>query len=307
MRRNPGRDTMAVLCMALPLWLASMHGAHAQATSGTMMPEALKHIKRAPLACAAAAPASAAGHEAGMPAIDPDFSCGASVPDVHKLLSRPDTQVVDLRLPAEFTAFHINGAVNLRAEEMHIKPYWKNKAIVLVGDGKGEADLYRECRRLKQSGYKDVRVMRGGMAGWIGYAQPVVGTAPSASSLTGLSAVDLWREVQSDGSVVLIDPALSAIKPLIGGKVLSKMEVAAFSSTMAQVVKRRKEQPVSGIVLVTKPGADERLVARLQQEAMPLPLLVYAGTAEAYRHALATQKAVWKARAQGPKAPACGW
>ena len=275
-------------------------------TGPDAMPEALKDIPRAPMECRAQG-AVPAEHQGGMSAIDPDFSCGQSVPDAHALLGRANAQLVDLRLPVEYAAFHIEGAINLNAEELHIKPYWKNKAVILVGTGKGEADLYRECRRLKQAGYKNVHVMRGGMATWVAYAQPVSGRAPSAASLMQLSEPELWREAQSDGSVILVDPAVSGLGRLIpGSTTLSRMDAAAISSAFKQVKKKRKHRPVSGIVLVTKPGADENLVARLQRELLPMPLWVYTGTAKAYGTALAAQKAMWKAQAQGPRTPSCG-
>lgn len=279
----------------------------AQVTAGANLPAALKDIRRASGTCPRRDLVPGADGATAQTTEQPDLDCASSVGAVNAVLARPDGVVIDLRRPADFNEFHIPGALNLTSAELHGKPYWKSKPLVLVGNGKAEVELYRECRRLKRAGYRQVRVLQGGMPMWLGQKQPVLGRAPSAPQLARLGAADLWAETQRSEDLVLLDQSQAALRvDLPGSQMLAETSEAGLRAAIALGKKERKGAPLSGVVLVAAPAVSDERIRLFQEAAMPLPLLVYADTREAYRQQVATQKAVWAAQARGPKLPGCG-
>jgi rhodanese-related sulfurtransferase len=278
----------------------------AQMTDGNSLPQALKDIKRATGKCLRDDVALQPGTAATL-ASTPDLTCAATVAEVAELMGKPETSVADLRLATEFHAFHIASATNLTSAELHGKPYWRNKTLILVGDGKAEAELYRECSRLKQTGYRQVRVLQGGMSSWLSQGKPVIGRAPAATQLVRLSAAELWAESQNGLGRVLLDPAQAEMRAdLPGAQVLPQTSAAALQAAVSTGKGKKKAASLALVTLVALPTLTDDQIRQLQQAVAPLPLLVYAGTRDTYVRAMASQKAIWHAQERGPKRPGCG-
>lgn len=278
----------------------------AEMTDGNTLPQALKDIKPATGKCMRDDVVLQPGTAATV-ASAPDLKCAATVAEVAELMGKPETSVADLRLATEFHAFHIASATNLTSAELHGKPYWREKTLILVGDGKAEAELYRECGRLKQTGYRQVRVLQGGMPSWLSQGQPVIGRAPAATQLVRLSAAELWAESQNGLGRVLLDPAQAEMRAdLPAAQVLSQTSAATVQAAVLPGKGKRKAAPLASVTLVAEPTLTDDRIRQLQQAVAPLPLLVYAGTRDAYVRAMASQKAIWRAQERGPKRPGCG-
>lgn len=278
----------------------------AQLTDGNTLPQALKDIKPATGKCMREDVGSPPKPTATV-AITPDLTCAATVAEVADLIGKPETSVADLRLASEFNTYHIASATTLTSAELHGKPYWREKTLVLVGDGKAESELYRECGRLKQAGYRRVRVLQGGMPGWLSQGRPVIGRAPAATQLVRLSAAELWAESQSGLSRVLLDPAQAEMRAdLPGSQVLLQTSVAALKAALLPDKRQRKVVPLASVILVASPTLTDDQIGQLQQAVTPLSLLVYAGTRDAYARAMSSQKAIWRAQERGPRRPGCG-
>ncbi|MCL2658735.1 MAG: rhodanese-like domain-containing protein [Betaproteobacteria bacterium] len=287
---------------------ASMAVLAQSAPPGTL-PEALKDIPRASGVCRSD-PADAKRGEvlAARAGEAPDLSCGLTLAEANTLLERTDTVLVDMRPASEFAQYHVDRALNLKLAELRSKHYLHGKAILLMGSGKGERELYVACGTLKRAGFKQVRVLRGGTSTWLAAEREVVGRAPDGRSLPRLSAEELWAEAQFQGNVVLLGPTLSAIQQQLPfSATVSQWTPEAVKGVLERRRKELKGMPLAAVVLaVGQGGFTEAQIASLPT-TIPAPVLVYGGTKEAFERAMALQKAVWTAEARGPKRPGCGF
>jgi len=191
--------------------------------------------------------------------------------------------------------------------ELRGKSYLRGRKIVLVGDGRAERELYVACAELKQQGFKQVRLLRGGMASWLVHEQPVVGRAPAPEALIRLSAAQLWLESQFDRNAVLLaDNQFTMLPDLPYSSALGYPSLETIQAALQDRRKQTKNAPLASVVLVADASLSPERMGRLQQELKPVPLLVYVDTRQALNKYVATQKAVWAAQARGPRQPNCG-
>jgi rhodanese-related sulfurtransferase len=214
---------------------------------------------------------------------------------------------IDLRQGPDFASFHIAGALNASISDLHSKPYWRGKSVLLVGSGKAERELYMECTRLKQLGYKDVKVLRGGMPSWLAANQPVMGRAPVAGHLARLSPSELWLESENPDNMVVLGKGQEALrKEIPSAVVLAQLSAQAVRSAIDKRRAGKKNAPLASVVVVADAATPAQQFEALQQAMLPVPVLLYTDSRAAYARHLVVQKAVWVAQERGPKQPACG-
>ncbi|MBS1196693.1 MAG: hypothetical protein H6R18_478 [Proteobacteria bacterium] len=263
--------------------------------------EMLKGIKKAGGVCRP--DGSSSTEESQTRNESPDFSCGIDAVSALSWTGQQGAVVVDTRTSGEFSGFHANGALNLEVGALRAKSYLRDKKLLLAGNGKTERELYIACANLKKMGFKQVRLLRGGMPAWLLHSQPVVGQPGSLAAQLRLTPSEMWAGSRFDANVVLLAPAMSVLqKDLPMALVLRDENTEAIKS---QVEKRRRGSS-SSVVLVGGPGWTDERIEQLAQKLKPLPLLVFAEKPEVYKQFLTTQEAVWKARARGPKKLKCG-
>lgn len=234
-----------------------------------------------------------------------DLQCSITVDSVHSLLRTKDVALIDRRDPMDYRSFHIEGSSNLNIAELIAKPYWISKKVILIGSGKAEAELYRECSRLKNKGYKSVYVMNGGLPSWFHKKLPFVGDSPNVSIMGDVTAAELLVEIQNPYNVVLIDKSKFKSIPELG----SAFEISDGSPGVVEdfIIKYKKsnsKNQILGVVMVSKISDIE--INRLRDSLREIPLLVYRGTREEIASQQNSNKAMWSAYARGPKTPRCG-
>lgn len=148
------------------------------------------------------------------------------------LQHNPDDLVVDVRTPAEFASGHVPGSINLPLDQVnaHLER--------IVRDAGGHMTLVcqsgnRACQAhdaLAGAGLRDVRVLNGGIAGWLAAGAPV--------DVTG--EPDNWtieRQVRLvAGGAVVASTAASLVWPparFLAGAVGAGLTFAALSNTCA--------------------------------------------------------------------------
>ncbi len=306
--------TFALVC-CLPLCWFAPGCSVAQVLPGTKIPEALADIKQAGGTCARDDVSEKTVARTKLDVHVADLNCAIAAPEALSLLGRPETVVVDTRSANEFGGFQIEGSLNLTVSGLRHKSYLREKTIVLVGSGKAERVLYEACAELKADGFKQVRVLRGGLIAWLSYAQPIIGRAPGENTLAQLSPAELWAESQFGANLVLVSNKQPAIQRLMPYGVL----VAQDDKELVKVALERRQKEVkkklnnawagnsvASVVLVAARGTSAEQITDLRQVLKPFPLLVYGDTADNYNTYITTQKAIWAAQAHGPKQPKCG-
>jgi rhodanese-related sulfurtransferase len=275
-------------------------------SSGADIPAVLREMPRAGAACrrddplpAAVAAASRAGRA--------DIGCALPISEASAAQSGVETVLADVRPAQAYAVSHIEASRNLQLTDLHGKPYWRDKRVVLVGSGKGEAELYRECAALKQAGYRNVHVLQGGIAQWGAQGLPLAGRPESAAQLARLSTDEFLLEMRAEVNLVVLDPAQAISRTDVpGAQTLPALSAAAIREAIDKRRKADKKTPPAGVVVVARPGVSDEQIGQWQQAAAPMPLLVYAEGRPALVAGQAQQKATWAALAKGPKRLGCG-
>ncbi|HEY0065194.1 MAG TPA: rhodanese-like domain-containing protein [Telluria sp.] len=267
------------------------------------MPAILKGIAQATGACRVGDGGPALHSALG--GAKPDFGCGVLVATARQVLQRPEAVAIDLRPAGEFEHYHVDGAIQASLSDLTSKPYWRDKTVLLMGNGKSERELYSACATLKKT-YKEVLVLRGGVPMWLFSGASVAGRAPAPSALVRLAAPELWLETQNEGTLVVLSKSQSALEADIAfARPLPETSAAAIIEVIDKRRKANKKTPLSAIVLVAEADfSDDKIVAL--QRSLPAPLLVYTGGREAYKQQMKTQLAIWLAHSKGPKQLGCG-
>jgi rhodanese-related sulfurtransferase len=274
--------------------------------SGADMPAVLRDMPRAGAACRRDDPLPAAVATAPF-AGRADLGCALSVSDAGAAQSGAETVLADVRPASAYATSHIEASRNLQLTDLHSKPYWRDKRVVLVGSGKGEAELYRECAALKQAGYRNVHVLQGGIAQWVAQGLPLAGRSESAAQLARLSTDEFLLEMRAEANLVVLDPAQAITRTDVpGAQALPVLSAAAIRAAIDRRRKADKNALPAGVVVVARPGTSDEQIGQWQQAAAPVPLLVYAEGRPALVAGQAQQKATWAAQAKGPKRLGCG-
>lgn len=296
-----------VLCTFVLLVLQVDNTAYAELTSGDKLPAALKDIKAAGGVCRRDDPASSSSAISVGQIIQPDFGCAISANEVRAQMTDPHVMLIDLRSAAEHQAFHIENSMSINLAGLQSKPYWRDKALILIGGGKLEEELYTSCARLKQAGYKQVHVLKGGMLAWLAQNQAVVGRPISPQQQARLSDAEFWQETQGDNALLVISKEHSAFQTEFP---LSVILPQVNAETLRTAVERRRKvvrsPKLMSVILIANADVSDEQIRNLQQLVLPETLLVYTEGREAYKRQVVIQKAIWSAQARGPKQPRCG-
>lgn len=241
-----------------------------------------------------------------VPEVRPDYACAVS-PEALRRATQPDGVILDLRSGTDFAAFHLQGAINVTPADLHGKPYWRNKEVTLVGSGKAERELYTECTRLKRLGYRKVGVLRGGIPAGLASEMPVVGTAPSHAQMAYLSPSEFLLESANPGNLVILGKGRGELQNHISfAAVVPEETAAAVAGEISARRRALKHAALESVVLVPDSRTPEQYVEEVRRRVHPVPVLVYAGSPDAFLKQKNVQEALWAAHARGPRKPACG-
>lgn len=290
----------------LILVLSNMQSALAESHPVVNVRDALKNIKPSGGSCTQKeANKPKPSKVAPVAEVKPDLSCAVAPVDLANLLQSADTVLIDTRSATDFANYHIDGAMNLSSTELRSKSFLREKSVVLIGNGKAEREQYIDCKRLKSNSFKRVKVLRGGMPGWLVSGQTVLGQPPNPAQLARLTPSDLWIESRFDANLVLVAMSQAALQKQFANSLLIPDEKP---KTVQAAIEHRKTHSKSRSLAAVMLIADKDIdFQALSQAIKPLPLLVYAETADAFTHYVAQQKIVWEAQARGPKQPSgCG-
>ena len=293
---------------ALVVWLVAGPALSQTVRPGSALPDALKDVKPSTGICRRDdfnGPAGAALRGAGEP--KPDLACRLGIDQWARLAGEPRTTLVDVRSAPERELATIDGALQVSAAEVAGKPFLKDKTLVLLGNGKAERELYAACSTLKAAGFRDVRVLQGGMPAWLAAGRPVLSRQAVADEVPRLSAPELWLESHFEANLVLAVPDQARVQAALPQvRVIADAGLPAIRKALAAQRKATKNRAIASLVLVVPPQMPAGDLLALRTALAPLPLLVYADGADAYAKQMKQQQQVWTAQARGPKQPACG-
>lgn len=273
------------------------------------MPDALKGVQQSGMSCQRDDVQRGVNgtSQAPTPAVRPsaDLGCMMEPSQWPSFAGKKTPLMVDVRASAEYEAAHVDGALNASVVQLKVKPYLKDRAVVLMGSGKAEEELYMACAALKQQGFSQVRVLRGGIARWQLLGKELVGRSIGPAGVPSLKAAELWQEDQFEANVVLLAPSHASLMAQLPSAISVK---ALDAPTIKAVLERRKKEtrnaPLASVVVV---GESSDTALQALSAALPgVPLLSYTEPVTAYQAEMRQQQAAWTALAKGPKQLPCG-
>lgn len=266
--------------------------------------DTLKNIPAAGAACMKDDPIEKNRPAAKAVGRKPDGSCAMTLEQLSPLLGKPDTVLVDVRPKASFDSFHIDGALNMNAADIRTKAYLADKLVVMVGHGKADSELYEVCGALKAAGFKQVRVLKGGILDWMLEKRPLIGQTPHLEELARLTAAELFQEGKNTDNLLIgwaNGRKLGDVLPFATN--LTDGDLAGVRNLLQ---KRRNKTSLQSVILVADERFGQSQLQELADAMKPVPLRVYAGTEAEYRQYLRMQNAMWAKQAKGPTKPVCG-
>lgn len=304
---SQGKTRLRLLCALLLLVAQCANSAFAELTSGDKLPGALKDIKVADGVCRREDVSFRPDTSGAGLSPKPDLGCAISAGEVRGLLNDPNTALIDLRAVAEYQAFHIENSLSLDLPALQSKPYWRGKALILIGRGKLDQEIYTSCARLRLTGYKQVRVLHGGMLSWLAQNQEVIGRPASPQQMARLMDSEFWQESRGAHTLLVLSKEYSALQTELPLSIVLPQTNAETLKTIVDRWRKTTKRPgLISVILVANPAISDEQIRNLQQAVLPETLLVYTEGRAAYKRQMEIQKAIWSAQARGPKQLRCG-
>jgi rhodanese-related sulfurtransferase len=224
-----------------------------------------------------------------------------------QLADLPGVMLVDVRRAQDFARYHIPGSINIPAFALKTKPFLKERTLVLVDDGRRPRRLEATCRDLRRRGFRQVRVLHGGLRAWRHALGPLTGDELARAELGRLMPADLvleqdqarWRALNlAGGDASPLSEVFDISDPL------DEEHRGSFADALREAVETELRRFGSSRDVLLVAADDERDAEFARQVAgRDWPQVYYlAGGLAGYRDHLARQQAIW-ARAGRPARP----
>jgi rhodanese-related sulfurtransferase len=219
--------------------------------------------------------------------------------------------VVDTRTESEFERYRIPGSMNIPLAFVKTKQFLRGQAFVLANDGQASAALEETCEALREAGFKQAAVLRGGLSAWKKAKGTLEGDLLAQRELDRMRPEEYAEEgAYADWLVASVAdvPAQELTRffpkaaPLPNAK-----DDARFASDLDTAIAKRTRKGVELKVLVVDDDGSriEKLQSRLLPQLAGQVFFLEGGLA-GYRRFWSEQAAIWTALARGPKRPHCG-
>jgi hypothetical protein len=128
-------------------------------------------------------------------------------------------QIVDIRPANIFNSLQAANSLNIAMGSLAHREFLKLAPVLLIGDGKADFELTAMCEPLRASGFKDVRVLKGGLRTLHLEDYPIVGNPRAIEALDTLSPQELHNLVGRDAWKVLATKSDAAEATRLGIRV----------------------------------------------------------------------------------------
>jgi hypothetical protein len=136
-------------------------------------------------------------------------------------------QIVDIRPANIFNSLQAANSLNIAMGSLAHREFLKLAPVLLIGDGKADFELTAMCEPLRASGFKDVRVLKGGLRTLHLEDYPIVGNPRAIEALDTLSPQELHNLVGRDAWKVLATKSDAAEATRLGIRVDAEVTAAS--------------------------------------------------------------------------------
>jgi len=224
-----------------------------------------------------------------------DSACALAPSMLADRLRAKNATVIDVRVGLQQHRSRIPGAWVLQPSELRRYESLRTYPLILVGDGKDDSELFEQCVFLKENGFKQVSVLKGGVLSWVKEGQAFLTNDISVQDLQRLSQADLLRASLAADKLILVAPDAKPLVAVLSG---SQLLDAVTPKTIALAVNKAKVNQQYAAVIVVGAHAWPTDVVEAFTKASSLPLFVFYGEASAFDDYVKRQAQIWS-RAQG--------
>ncbi len=125
--------------------------------------------------------------------------------------------IVDVRSDFRKSQVRIPGVVSLPLRAVARRAEWKERKLILLGDGLDEIDLQREAAGLKAAGFQSVNVLDGGVPAWLAAGGKAEGTTSAQREVSIVRAGEVLASSQRGQPWIVVVPSESDEKSWPGG------------------------------------------------------------------------------------------
>lgn len=240
-----------------------------------------------------------------------DSSCYIDVKSAESLMKNSSLTVIDVRDKNEYALRNIPGAMNFPASDIKTKAFLKNAPLLVYSTGKYDPSLEVLCADLKRNGFKNVKILSGGIVSWI---MQVEANSSSRESdlrrLARLSAHDLFIETQAEDKLIINLSSAFKGPDFKSEQILmeSPLSIDALQSIVSKAVAKRPKNAIRRIVLVGLENTDSAaLNTVLGNASFGLPIFVYTENIQSYETAMKTMQTMWKKQEKGATPQGCSF
>lgn len=204
---------------------------------------------------------------------DRDTSLYMSVTKAAQLYQNNQLIVVDIRRAAEFELFRIPVSINLPLHQIKHKSMLKNRMLLIVNDGKVYSSVEKAVIELLDAGFKQVKILNGGIGLWNKKVKVIDGQSGQANRLRLLSVENFLGEMKH-GPWLVIDVSEKAAaidKEEINGDVTHVPFNNVFSLNLNQALKQKRNL-LARILFVSD---DKQVYHQLNQRLTEVNLVEY--------------------------------
>ena len=220
--------------------------------------------------------------------------------------------IVDVRKASEFERYRIPDAMNIPLSFVKAKAFLKAQPFVLVDATPGSGELQSACQQLREAGFKQAAVLRGGLLGWRRSGGVIEGDLLAQRGLNRMAPVEFAEEGgYADWLVVSVANAPEQEVTKLFPKAVAlphPNDDATFAAELKSAVSQADAQRHGA----QRPDRGHRWRAAStswrawRPAALPSPVLFLEGGLAGYRKFWTEQAAIWAAADRGPKRPRCG-
>ena len=198
---------------------------------------------------------------------------------------------IDVRDPLKFQSFRIPGSLNIPLYALKSKPFLKAKPLILVNEGFEVLELKKECIRLKEAGFKDVKILKGGLNAWKENKGKIQGDIFAMKKLNRVSSNLLFKEKKNENLLLIniLNPEDTG-KPSIFPKAvpISMEETAQFCEKIKSTIHNHGTAS-SPVLISNETGENYDHIDRLLKSAGITPLFYLEKGEQGYKRYLSLQ------------------
>ncbi len=171
--------------------------------------------------------------------------------------------VIDVRTPQQFARARIPRSVNQPLFGLKTSTQWRDRALVLVDEGSAPAELLAEARALRTAGFREVRVLEGGLASWVRHGGPLDGVGTLAAEVAQILPAQFersrrtheWQVIDlSSGGEAALD-GFARLPSVPAGRLAPLVLVVGDEGAYARVEKRCGPSRVASLFYLKGGGA----------------------------------------------------